>query len=73
MKILITGLWICAVTIASCYGAVTFGGGVFSGKKTEPYLEGLQYQKLAPINIPMIADGCRATSSPSWSSRPTPS
>ncbi|AWN53192.1 hypothetical protein [Methylobacterium sp. 17Sr1-1] len=57
MKILITGLWICAVTIASCYGAVTFGGGIFSGKKTEPYLEGLQYQKLAPINIPMIADG----------------
>ncbi|QRE76685.1 hypothetical protein [Methylobacterium aquaticum] len=57
MKILITGLWICAVTIASCYGAVTFGGGIFSDKKGEPYLEGLQYQKLAPINIPMIADG----------------
>lgn len=56
MKILITGLWICAVTIASCYGAVTFGGGLFT-KKTEPYLEGLQYQKLSPINIPMIADG----------------
>ncbi|TGD95601.1 hypothetical protein [Methylobacterium nonmethylotrophicum] len=56
MKILITGLWICAVTIASCYGAVTFGGGLFT-KTTEPYLEGLQYQKLAPINIPMIADG----------------
>ena len=57
MKILITGLWICAVTIASCYAAVTFGRGIFSAKKTEPYLEGLPYQKLPPINIPMIADG----------------
>ncbi|GJD87520.1 hypothetical protein BHAOGJBA_1024 [Methylobacterium hispanicum] len=56
MKVLVTGLWICAVTIASCYGAVTWGGGLFA-KKTEAYLEGLQYQKLAPINIPMIADG----------------
>lgn len=56
MKVLVTGLWICAVTIASCYGAVTWGGGLFA-KKTEAYLEGLQYQKLAPINIPMIAEG----------------
>ena len=56
MRVLFSGLWICAVTIASCYAAVTFGGGFFS-KSTEPYLEGLQYQKLAPINIPMVADG----------------
>jgi hypothetical protein len=56
MRILFTGLWICAVTILSCYGAVTWGGGLFA-KKTEAYLEGLQYQKLSPINIPMIADG----------------
>ncbi len=56
MRVLLSGLWICAVTIASCYAAVTFGGGFFS-KSTEPYLEGLQYQKLAPINIPMVADG----------------
>ena len=56
MKILITGLWICAVTIVSCYSAVTWGSGLF-GKKTEPYLEGLQYQKLPAINIPMVADG----------------
>lgn len=56
MRVLVSGLWICAVTIASCYGAVTWGGGLFA-KKTEAYLEGLQYQKLAPINIPMIAEG----------------
>lgn len=56
MRILISGLWICAVTIGSCYAAVTWGGGLFS-KSTEPYLEGLQYQKLAPISIPMVADG----------------
>ena len=56
MKVLITGLWICAVTILSCYGAVTWGGNLFA-KKAEPYLEGLQYQKLAPINIPMVTEG----------------
>ncbi|KQP34417.1 hypothetical protein ASF27_02410 [Methylobacterium sp. Leaf102] len=56
MKILFTGLWICAVTILSCYGAVTWGSGLFA-KKEEPYLEGLQYQKLPPINVPMVADG----------------
>ncbi|MEE7457038.1 hypothetical protein MPAR168_20250 [Methylorubrum populi] len=56
MRVLFSGLWICAVTIISCYAAVTFGGGFFT-KSTEPYLEGLQYQKLAPINIPMVAEG----------------
>lgn len=56
MRVLVTGLWICAVTIGSCYAAVTWGGGFFT-KKTEPYLEGLQYQKLSPINIPMLAEG----------------
>ncbi len=56
MRILVSGLWICAITILSCYGAVTWGAGLFA-KKEEPYLEGLQYQKLAPINIPMVADG----------------
>ncbi|MBX9931373.1 MAG: hypothetical protein K2Y56_07525 [Methylobacterium sp.] len=56
MRILVTGLWICALTIASCYGAVTWGGGLI-GKKTEPYLEGLQYQKLPPINIPILSEG----------------
>ncbi|GJD52835.1 hypothetical protein OPKNFCMD_5602 [Methylobacterium crusticola] len=56
MRVLVTGLWICAVTILSCYGAVTWGGGLFA-RTPEPYLEGLQYQKLAPITVPMIADG----------------
>ena len=56
MKTLLTGLWICAVTVLSCYAAVTWGSGLFS-KKEEPYLEGLQYQKLPAINIPMVADG----------------
>jgi hypothetical protein len=56
MRILVTGLWICGLTILSCYGAVTWGAGLFA-KKTEPYLEGLQYQKLPPINVPMVVDG----------------
>ncbi|MGY2050553.1 hypothetical protein [Methylobacterium sp. JK268] len=56
MRIVVTGLWICIVTLLSCYGVVTWGAGLFQ-QKTEPYLEGLQYQKLRAINVPIIADG----------------
>ncbi|GJE01368.1 hypothetical protein [Methylobacterium isbiliense] len=56
MRVIITGIWICAATVLSCYGMVTYGAGLFA-PKTEPYLEGLQYQKLRAINVPIIADG----------------
>lgn len=56
MRVIITGIWICAATVLSCYGMVTYGAGLFA-PKTEPYLEGLQYQKLPPINVPMVVDG----------------
>ncbi|MGO4707454.1 hypothetical protein AB4072_16955 [Microvirga sp. 2MCAF38] len=55
-RILVTGFWICAITLMSSYAAVYWGVGI---KKTESeqYLEGLEYKKIRPINVPMIADG----------------
>jgi hypothetical protein len=56
MKILVTGFWICTITLLSCYGAVYWGTGMRAAKGEE-YLEGLEYQKVRAINVPMIAEG----------------
>ncbi|NIX78404.1 hypothetical protein [Microvirga terricola] len=55
-RILVTGFWICAITLISCYAAVYWGTGVKFAKKEE-YLEGLEYQKVRVINVPIIAEG----------------
>ncbi|WP_112664682.1 hypothetical protein [Microvirga flavescens] len=55
-RILVTGFWICAITLMSCYAAVYWGVGI-KKTKSEQYLEGLEYQKVRAINVPMIADG----------------
>lgn len=54
-RILVTGFWICAITLLSCYAAVYWGMGGKSAK--EEYLEGLEYQKVRAINVPIIAEG----------------
>jgi hypothetical protein len=56
MRILITGFWICAITLLSCYGAVYWNTGIRAAKGEE-YLEGLEYQKVRAINVPVIAEG----------------
>ncbi|MBF9235638.1 hypothetical protein [Microvirga alba] len=55
-RVLVTGFWICAITLMSCYAAVYWGAGVTASKKEE-YLEGLEYQKVRAINVPVIAEG----------------
>jgi hypothetical protein len=55
-RILVTGFWICAITLLSCYGAVYWGTDLKTGK-SEEYLEGLEYQKVRAINVPIIAEG----------------
>lgn len=56
IRIVITGLWICAVTVLSSYAMITWMPAL-PNPKAEEYLEGLTYQKLRPLNIPIIADG----------------
>ncbi len=55
-RVLVTGFWICAITLLSCYGAVYWDTGI-RVTKTEEYLEGLEYQKVRAIHVPVIAEG----------------
>lgn len=58
-RMLLLGLWVCAVTLLSAYGAaywlINMRGGAAS--EAEPKWEGLQYVKTEPINVPMIRAG----------------
>ena len=55
-RIVITGLWICAITVLSSYAVIAWMPAL-PKPRAEEYLEGLSYQKLRPINIPIIAEG----------------
>ncbi|MBS7537968.1 hypothetical protein [Ancylobacter lacus] len=56
IKILVIGLWVCAVTLMSSYGGARWAAGT-PLKTEEKYLQGLEYRRLDPINVPMIIDG----------------
>ena len=56
MKNVMAGFWVCAVTLASCYAAVTWTVGKAPAEEKGSY-EGLQYKKLPPMNIPIVAEG----------------
>jgi hypothetical protein len=55
-RIVLTGLWICTITALSSYAVITWMPDL-PKPKAEEYLEGLSYQKLRPLNIPIIAEG----------------
>jgi len=50
------GFWVCSVTLVACYSAVTWMVGRSPAEET-PHYEGVQYKKLPPMNIPIIAEG----------------
>lgn len=56
IKTVIIGLWACVVALVASYFAAQWKAEI---KPTEeaPYLVGLEYRKLEPITVPMIADG----------------
>jgi hypothetical protein len=55
IKLIVSALWICAITLASSYVAASWKA---SGSATsEPALRGLNYEKTAPINVPIIVEG----------------
>lgn len=56
IKNVIAGFWVCSVTLVSCYAALDWMAGQAPPKEQELF-EGLQYKKLPPLNIPIIADG----------------
>ena len=56
IKNVMAGFWVCAVTLASCYAAVTWAVGKPPTEEKGNY-EGLQYKKLPAMNIPIVAEG----------------
>lgn len=57
MRLLFIGLWVCLVTLLASYGGAYWMAGSSGGKDEQPYLVGLEYRRLEPINVPMIIDG----------------
>ncbi|WP_068081999.1 hypothetical protein [Polycladidibacter stylochi] len=57
LKIIITSLWICAVTIAAGYGTALYKTYYDPMVKKEAHMEGLDYQKTDVINVPVLDNG----------------
>lgn len=55
-KLLLGGVWVCAVTSASVYFASWNAGGA-SGGSEEAYLQGIDYVKTRQITVPRISQG----------------
>jgi hypothetical protein len=57
MKLLITGIWACLVTVGTSFGISYWKetAAALPAKQDQP--EGLVYEKIKVINVPMIADG----------------
>jgi hypothetical protein len=55
-KLLLGGIWVCAVTSASVYFA-SWNAGTASAPAEEAYLQGLDYVKTRQITVPRIAEG----------------
>jgi hypothetical protein len=55
-RIVITALWICAITVLSSCAVIAWMPAL-PKPRAEEYLDGLTYQKLRPLNIPVIAEG----------------
>lgn len=57
IKFIIIGLWICAITLASSYTAASWKADTGEATEGGENLEGLNYEKTGPINVPMVVDG----------------
>jgi hypothetical protein len=57
VKVLLIGLWVCAVALGASYGAAYWAAGAAHAKPQDPYPPGLDYRRLPPVTIPMIVDG----------------
>ena len=55
-KLLLGGIWVCAVTSASIY-VVSWNAGGAAAPAEEAYLQGIDYVKTREITVPRISDG----------------
>ncbi|MDD7908991.1 MULTISPECIES: hypothetical protein [Pseudovibrio] len=56
-KVLLTGIWICGVTLFAGYATALWKTQNDPMMQKEAHLEGLDYQKTQPINVPVLEDG----------------
>lgn len=57
IKLLLGGIWICAVTASSVYMASSWRTGATVAASGEPYMQGLDYEKTRQITVPKISGG----------------
>jgi hypothetical protein len=57
VKLLLCGLWICAVTLVSSYAVVTWKADQAPDAKADEFFGGLDYVKTGIISVPMIDKG----------------
>jgi hypothetical protein len=53
---MLLGVWVCGVTLASSHIAATWWAGAPPAVET-PFLEGLDYEEVSPLNVPILANG----------------
>ncbi len=56
LRLLLIGVWTCAVTLASTYGAA-YWKSHRSAPTPEAHVEKLEVRKVKPITVPVISDG----------------
>jgi hypothetical protein len=57
IKLLITGIWVCIVTVGASLGVSYWNESRAALPPAPEYAEGLVYEKTKVFNVPMIADG----------------
>ena len=56
IRLVLSGLWVCIVTLAASYAAASWKVG-YHPPAAEEKVQGLQYQTTRVISVPMIKDG----------------
>ncbi|RDJ27424.1 hypothetical protein DWF00_10730 [Bosea caraganae] len=55
-RLLLLGIWVCGVTLASSHVAVLWRAGT-APTVEQPFLEGLDYEETSPVSVPILANG----------------
>jgi len=57
IKTILTGVWICAVTLGSLYFVMVWQGGDNASAQPDKFFGGLDYVKTNTVSVPIIDDG----------------
>lgn len=57
VKLIVIGLWVCAVTLGAAYAAVMYQADSTAASKSEEFFGGLDYVKTEPMSVPMVTGG----------------